>query len=290
MSGEWIRPLQCPVCDEPLIDQTKSWRCANGHSFDVAREGYANLLRPHKRLPDTVGDSPEMLRARREFLAEGFYDPLSDLINSLVLTAVARQPTPVVVDVGCGEGYFLRRLAQQMTGQEMALFGVDIAKTAVRMAAKQMGGHGRFLVADVYDKLPIADHAAQVLLNIFAPRHPAEFARILASEGCLLVVIPAPDHLQSLRAQFSLIDIQAEKQAFITTQFEGLFTVQQIHPLTFPLRLKAQTLQLLIHMMPGVRHLTPAQWTVIRSAPMLETNASFIVLQLGRVAGEGFTG
>jgi len=295
MTGEWIRPLCCPVCGEPLLDRVKSWQCANGHSFDVAREGYVNLLRGHKKLPDTVGDSPEMLRARREFLAQGFYEPLSDLINSLVQTAVGPtavtgQPAPVVVDVGCGEGYYLRRLAQQPAGREWAFFGVDIAKTAVRMAAKQAGGVGRLLVADVYDRLPFADDSVQLLLNLFAPRHPAEFARILAPGGQLLVVAPAPDHLESLRVRFGLIKIQDEKQAFIIAQFEEFFSVQQVHALAFPLHLQSHALQGLVNMMPGVRHLSAEQWAKIQSTSQIETKASFIVLQLDRVAGEGLAG
>ncbi|NJN55557.1 MAG: hypothetical protein HC804_12860, partial [Anaerolineae bacterium] len=103
MNGEWIRPLLCPICDQPLMEFGQTWQCANRHSFDVAREGYVNLLQRQRKLPQTVGDSPEMLRARREFLASGFYDPLSDLLNERVVTAVTGQTSPIVVDVGCGE-------------------------------------------------------------------------------------------------------------------------------------------------------------------------------------------
>lgn len=282
MQGNWIRPLICPICAQPLADYTQTWQCPAGHSFDVAREGYVNLLRRHKKLPEMVGDASEMLRARREFLAQGYYEPLSDVVNGLVVTAVAGQPTPVIVDVGCGEGYYLRRLGQQLTGQPAALFGVDIAKTAVRLAAKRVGGYGRFLVADVHDKLPFADQSVQVLLNLFAPRHPAEFARLIAPGGLLLVVIPAPDHLQSLRSQFGLIGIQAEKQAFLAAQFADLFTVQSVQTMAFPLHLDNHSLSLLIQMMPGARHLTPPQQEAIAQTPVVETVASFVVLPMTR--------
>ncbi len=255
-----------------------------GHSFDVAREGYVNLLRRHKKLPGTVGDAPEMLRARREFLARGFYEPLSDVVNEMVATAVADHPAPVIVDVGCGEGYYLRRLAQRLAGQPAALFGVDIAKTAVRLAAKGGGGYGRYLVADVNEQLPFADQSVHMLLNLFAPRHPAEFARLVTPGGLLLVVIPAPDHLQSLREQFALMGIQAEKEAHITAQFAGLFAAQPAQTVRFPLQLDTLSLSWLIQMMPGARHLTPPQQEAIAQSPALETVASFVVLRMMRDA------
>ncbi|MBX3056035.1 MAG: methyltransferase domain-containing protein [Anaerolineae bacterium] len=282
MTGEWIRPLICPVCARPLGDYGQVWRCPAGHSFDVAREGYANLLRRHKKLPETVGDTPEMLRARREFLARGFYEPLSEVINEIVVTAVATLPAPVIVDMGCGEGYYLRRLAARLAGQPTALFGVDVAKTAVRLAAKGGGGHGRYLVADVNEPLPFADQSVHVLLNLFAPRHPAEFARLLAPGGLLLIVIPAPDHLQSLRDRFVLMGIQPEKGAHITAQFAGLFVAQPAQTVSFPLQLDAFSLSWLIQMMPGARHLTPPQQEAIAQTPGMETVASFVVMRMMR--------
>jgi len=292
MDSEWIRPLLCPICAQPLADYRQTWRCPTGHSFDVAREGYVNLRRGHKRLSETVGDAPEMLRARREFLSRGFYEPLSDLINEQVVTAVTNQPVPVVVDAGCGEGYYLGRLAgrlaQRLAGQGakgVSLFGLDIAKTAVRMAAKQVGGHGRFLVTDLNDRLPFADQSVQVLLNLFAPRHPVEFARLIRPDGLLLTVIPAPDHLQSLRDRFGLLRIQAEKQAYIATQFAGLFALQPAQTITFPLYLDNRALSYLIQMMPGARHLMPPQVEAIARAPVVETVASFVVLPMVRSGG-----
>lgn len=282
MTGEWIRPLICPICAQPLADYVQTWRCPAGHSFDVAREGYTNLLRRHKKLPETVGDSPEMLWARREFLARGFYEPLSDVINERVVTAVASQPDPVIVDVGCGEGYYLRRLVQRLAGQPTALFGVDIAKTAVRLAAKRGDGHGRYLVADVNAQLPFADNSVHVLLNLFAPRHPAEFARLVTSGGLLLLAMPAPDHLQSLRDRFGLIGIQPEKLAHVATQFTDLFAMQPAQAVTFPLRLENETLQWLIQMIPGARHLTPEQQEEIAQTAVMETVASFVVVMMKR--------
>ncbi len=283
MKGEWIRPLICPICAQPLSDYGQTWQCPAGHSFDVAREGYVNLRRGHKKLPEMAGDSPEMLRARREFLERGFYEPLSDVINERVATAVATQPAPVIVDVGCGEGYYLRRLAAALDGRPTHLFGVDIAKTAVRMAAKRGGGgYGRYLVADVNEKLPFADQSAYVLLNLFAPRHLAEFARLVTPGGQLLIAIPASDHLQSLRDRFALIGIQPEKLTHVSAQFASLFTIQPAQIVTFPLRLENDALYWLIQMMPGARHLTAGQQEVIAHTAVVETVASFVVLPMVR--------
>ncbi len=278
MAEKWLRPLICPVCDEPLAEGEQTLQCARRHSFDIAREGYVNLLLRHKRLPETVGDSPEMLRARREFLWRGFFDPLSARLNALAAGSVAGQAEPVVVDVGCGEGFYLKRLAAWLPAPDSRLFGVDVAKTAVRMAAKG-GGHGRYLVADVHGKLPFASQSVHILLNIFAPRHPAEFARILAPGGRLLVVTPTPAHLSSLRQTFGLLEVQAEKQAHIRRQFAGAFYLAQTETLEYRMWLDNEALLTLIQMTPSARHLTPVQWAPIQNTPHIITEASFELWQ-----------
>ncbi|MBV9230780.1 MAG: rRNA (guanine-N1)-methyltransferase, partial [Chloroflexi bacterium] len=130
--------LACPVCGAQFGSADKTLRCANGHSFDIAREGYVNLLL--KKLP---GDSKEMLVARRNFLERGCYRPLSDAINELVYGCLREQQgasdeaeTANILDAGCGEGYYVGRLQHYLSTQQVPVscwsIGIDISKEAVR--------------------------------------------------------------------------------------------------------------------------------------------------------------
>ena len=181
--------FRCPVCKGALVEGERAWRCEDGHSYDVAREGYVNLLITHQRRQREPGDSAEMLRHRRRFLDAGHYAPLKDAITALVPVGAS------VLDVGCGEGYYTRDLPNP-------LWGVDIAKAAVRMAAKRGAADGRYAVASAYD-LPVLDGAADVVLSVFAPLHSPEFERVLRpGSGRVITVVPGPRHLDGLKARF----------------------------------------------------------------------------------------
>lgn len=189
--------FRCPVCREPLpgADDGRSWRCATGHTYDVAREGYANLLITHQRRQRDPGDSVEMLRHRRAFLDAGHYGVLAESVRQ----AAELQPGTAVLDAGCGEGYYTRNWVADHAG--LALAGVDIAKPAVRMAAKRAASPAaRYAVASVYD-LPVLDASVDLAVSIFAPLHSPEFERVLRAGGRLLTVTPGPDHLAGLKAK-----------------------------------------------------------------------------------------
>ncbi|MGB6453307.1 MAG: methyltransferase domain-containing protein [Streptosporangiaceae bacterium] len=178
---------RCPVCRERLILSTddRRWACGAGHSFDEAREGHVNLLLArHSRQP---GDSPEMVRARRRFLASGAYSPLS----AAIAQAVGSEHPGVVLDVGCGEGSHTRALSAP------AVAGVDIAKTAVAAAARAHPS-GMYAVASAAD-LPLADGVVDVAVAVFAPVIAAELARVIRPGGAVIIASPGPDHLEGLR-------------------------------------------------------------------------------------------
>src|SRR4051812_16725214 len=141
---------RCPVCHGPLREAERTWRCGEGHTYDVAKEGYVNLLITHQRRQREPGDSVEMLRARRAFLEAGHYAPLRDALAE-------RVPGGSVLDVGCGEGYYTRAVDTEVDRAQAGVWGVDIAKEAVRLAARRGGPGHRFAVASAYD-LPVLDH------------------------------------------------------------------------------------------------------------------------------------
>jgi 23S rRNA (guanine745-N1)-methyltransferase len=178
------------VCRQPLAltADARRWACPAAHSFDVAREGYVNLLTTRQRSGHQPGDSAEMVRARRRFLATGAYDPLSSAVADLV---AADQPG-VVLDVGCGEGRHTRAIAAPL------VLGIDVSKPAVAAAAR---GHpaGRYAVASAAD-IPLDDAVVDVAVNMFGPVTAAELARIVRGGGLVLAAHPGPRHLAELRA------------------------------------------------------------------------------------------
>lgn len=195
--------FRCPVCAAPLSGG-KTLVCPNRHSFDRARCGYVNLLLSNASKTQH-GDDRAMVAARRAFLERGYYRP--------ILRAVLDAATPCcpagcrVLDAGCGEGWYTAELARALTdgGLGFSLLGVDISKEALRAAAGRLRMYGVGLtgnfdlaVASVFH-LPVADRSCDLVLSLFAPCAPAEFARVLTPNGVLLRVVPAARHLWSLK-------------------------------------------------------------------------------------------
>ena len=183
--------LLCPVCGQPLTREANCWRCENRHSFDIARQGYVNLLtvdRKHARHP---GDTKEMVAARKAFLDGGFYSPIAEKVTDLIAPFA---PT-AVLDAGCGEGYYLTCLQQSLPEAEFA--GIDISKDAVRFAAVR-NKHALWLTGTAA-ALPFADGSFNCVLSMFALTVEREFARVLKPGGRYLQVIAGPEHLMGLK-------------------------------------------------------------------------------------------
>ena len=189
---------QCPLCSEPLHLESRSWRCANGHSFDQAKEGYVNLLPVQQKRSREPGDSADMLNARRRFLEAGHYRPLAQAICAQLRSLVADNNSSAVLDLGCGEGYYSRAMAAS-GWPENSLYGIDIAKAGVRLAAKKQP-QAHFAVASSFH-LPVADASVDAVLRVFAPGPVEELVRVLKPGGVLLDVSPGPDHLWSLKSR-----------------------------------------------------------------------------------------
>lgn len=187
----------CPLCQQSLILQANSFVCASNHSFDLAKEGYLHLLPVQQKNSKVPGDSPLMMQSRRDFLNAGYYQPLSDAVNHYFAAVLPQQP--VVLDLGCGEGYYSNRLTQALADKELKLYGLDIAKTAIKKAAKSYPAI-QFCVASAWH-LPFADQSFDAALKLCAPCEPQELARVLKTEGLLLTVTPAPDHLVEIKQQ-----------------------------------------------------------------------------------------
>lgn len=185
----------CPICGGALERVQGEYGCGKGHRFDVAREGYVNLLPANRRHSKAPGDDSQMVLARSRFLDGGWYAPLRDR-----LWQIFEQDTPPgarVLDAGCGEGYYTAALAAHALERDGALAGVDISKSAVKRAAKRCPG-GEFAVASVY-RLPLGDGTVDAVVNCFSPLAIEEFHRVLRPGGVFLYVVPGPRHLWEMK-------------------------------------------------------------------------------------------
>ncbi|WP_411676403.1 putative RNA methyltransferase [Caproicibacter sp.] len=188
----------CPVCGEPLLREETAYRCPQGHSYDLAKEGYVYLLPPNKKHSADPGDSREMVAARRRFLEAGHYAPFSDCLNRLAEENLP-QGSPVILDAGCGEGYYAGRLREHLLkrGAAPEQYGFDISKSAVRAAAKKYQGIS-FAVGSIFG-IPALSASADVLTDVFAPIVPREYARVLRPGGFLILAVPSQRHLYGLK-------------------------------------------------------------------------------------------
>lgn len=196
-----ITPLYiCPICRETLSANASGFRCQKNHCFDLAKEGYVNLLPVQHKHSKDPGDNKDMVMARRAFLEQGYYQPL---INKLIsLYQQYGDLTKPVLDAGCGEGYYTHQ-HKQATNK---VYGVDIAKNAIKIAAKRYKDCA-FSVGTL-SNLSFEDELFGWIYSIYAPILEQEFTRVLSTGGYLLTVTPAENHLFELK---SLIYRQAQQ-------------------------------------------------------------------------------
>jgi 23S rRNA (guanine745-N1)-methyltransferase len=182
---------RCPICQLSLNKQDNLWQCCNKHSFDIAKEGYVNLLPVQFKHSKNPGDSKVMVQARRHFLNLGYYQPLADKIVALYKEYSAQSIN--VLDAGCGEGFYTKHLALNNN----AIYGVDIAKEAIKLAAKQNKAN-YYSVGSVF-QLPFVDNFFSWILSVYAPISQDEIQRVLADDGFILTVTPGENHLLALK-------------------------------------------------------------------------------------------
>lgn len=191
--------FKCPICNEKLNKENYSHRCTNNHSFDVARQGYVNLLPVNKKHSDNPGDSKDMVLSRREFLESGKYKCFSDKLNELVVQYSNDSQNLSILDCGCGEGYYDGRLMHELDELKInyQLFGFDISKEAIRFAAGKYK-KAQFFVGSCFN-MPLAEACFDLAINIFAPMVEGEFCRVLKKGGYLIYAVPGKNHLMGLK-------------------------------------------------------------------------------------------
>jgi 23S rRNA (guanine745-N1)-methyltransferase len=189
--------LCCPLDKLALLQENAQLRCANGHSFDIARQGYVNLLVTSDKRSRDPGDSKEMVVARRAFLSSGHYEPVAQRLAQLVRPLTRLDS--VIVDAGCGEGYYLEQLRAQLPASRHSaptLIGFDISRAAVQAATRRFAA--TWLVASNRN-IPLTAGSADCLLSLFGFPVFESFRRLLKDSGALLTVNAGPQHLIELR-------------------------------------------------------------------------------------------
>lgn len=261
--------FRCPICSAALERGEKRYLCPKGHSYDLAREGYVNLLPANRKHAKDPGDDREMVAARGRFLEGGWYAPLRETLCRL--TAQARPQA--LLDCGCGEGYYTAGVCAALREQtpDLQAAGVDLSRHALKRAARRDRG-GEFAVASVYH-LPLGEGSVDLLLNCFSPLALEEFRRVLRPGGGFLYVVPGARHLWELKEVLYERPYENQEQAI---PYEG-FTYRDIVPVEFSMALPAPALGDLFAMTPYCWKTPKAGVERLRALTHLDVTASFRV-------------
>lgn len=193
--------LACPIDGEKLIQRDKQLVCENGHSFDLARQGYINLLPVQHKRSRYPGDSKEMVVARTHFLSTGTYEPIANKLAKISLSHINADSSTCILDAGCGEGYYFdylyHFLQKNNASNEISFIGLDISKYAIIDSAKR--NKNISWVVGTNKQPPIQDQTADIIICVFGFHSFEGFNKILKSQGVIILVEAGAEHLKELR-------------------------------------------------------------------------------------------
>lgn len=263
----------CPICGQKLKKGEKSYICRDGHSFDISRKGYVNLLTTKGRNPVKSGDNKDMIRARSVFLDTDSYKPLAQKIGQISAELTADVKEPVIIDAGCGEGYYTCIYAQ--TNPTATLIGIDISKHGIDHAASRarMGSleNVRFAVASAFS-LPVREECADIIVSCFAPVSNDEYARVLKKGGYLVIACPTGKHLLGLKNLLYDKPYLNEPNVYALNKFE----LADTQTLEYDITLTSSEQIMALFTMTPYYFKTPAEAVEkLRSLGSLETEVGF---------------
>ena len=281
-------PLLCPVCRDALrfgVGDARTLACGAGHSFDAAKQGYFNFLVGKGTVFEA--DSADMVAARFDFLSAGHYQPLADALAHLAAPALLATPgrQGVVLDAGTGTGHYLRAVLDRVSRDpavprdpsadsvSAAAIGLDISKFALRRAAR-MNPEALNVVGDVWQPLPVAENAVDVVTVVFAPRNAPEFARVLRPGGRLVVVTPRPGHLEEVAGLTGMLGIEPAKDERLAASLGQHFAPVEARDLDLTLTLSPRDVANLAYMGPAGHHLDRAALAALEAALPARTAVS----------------
>lgn len=241
--------FSCPHCGQVLSIDQASLRCSNRHTFDIAKQGYVNLAPQAKQ---STNYHKQSFENRQAFLEQGYYDHLYQAIEQVV----REKRLTSLLDIGCGEGFYSRKLAQDHTRQILAF---DISKESILLAARaDQSKLVKWFVGDL-TKLPIQDHTIDGVLDIFSPANYQEFARVLKKDGLLIKLVPGPNHLKELRylAKEQLRNESYDNQDIVTHFKSYVEVIEEV--------LVSRTLPISLHHVQVLADMTPLFFQVDQS-------------------------
>ena len=246
----------CPICQENLTLVETSLKCNNRHSFDLAKFGYVNLA---PQIKQSANYDKENFQNRQQILEAGFYQAILDSVSDLLANS---ETSTTVLDIGCGEGFYSRKL--QENHPEKTFYAFDISKDSVQIAAKSEPNWAvNWFVGDLA-RLPIKDGSMDILLDIFSPANYGEFRRVLSKDGILIKVIPTKNHLKEIRqkVQDQLTNKDYSNQD-IKNHFQEHFTILSSQTASLTKTITAEQLQALLSMTPLLFHIdqTKIDWS-----------------------------
>ena len=266
-----LSKIKCPICGSDFEIKNDSSLLCNGqkrHCYDFSASGYVNFMPPGST---DGGDSKEAVAARRNFLSKNYYRPCADALAATLRKYVA--PESVLIDAGCGEGYYLSLVAKD----GYSVSGIDISKSAVQAASKLMGAtgvpNGFFAVGSVFD-LPFVDSSADAVINVFAPCSEKEFSRVLRQDGILAVVYAGPDHLMGLKQALYTETHQNDGRADMP---EGMELIEEVR-VRFDITVEGQeNIQNLFSMTPYYWRTSKTDSEKLKAIESLKTPVDMII-------------
>ncbi len=193
--------LACPIDGQKLEAHDKQYVCENGHSFDIARQGYVNLLPVQHKRSRQPGDSKKMVTARTEFLDSGVYQPIADRLSGIILSQIIDGKETCLMDAGCGEGYYLEHVFSALKNVDgegtISFVGLDISKEAIISATKR--NRKISWIVGTNRQPPVTDSSVDIIMCVFGFQSYEGFNKVLKDGGIIILVEPGPDHLKELR-------------------------------------------------------------------------------------------
>lgn len=261
--------LRCPVCREALLKEQNGYRCQAGHTYDIAKEGYVNLLLANKKKTALPGDSKEMLQGRRRFLEQGYYLPLLNKLSALCGSLTPDEEL-TLLDIGCGEGYFTAGV-QEKNRNIRQCWGLDVSKAAVQLAAKKYK-QCQFAVASSQE-LPFLCQSIGLVFNINSPINSEEIVRVLKDEGIYLRISPEANHLWTLKTH---VYDEPRPHTGEPIEISGL-QFQQRETVAFDMVVEKAFIADLLLMTPYYWHARADQQQAIGALSKLVTPAGFYI-------------
>lgn len=261
--------LICPICKDKLTKcmEKKVYTCKNNHSYDIAKQGYVNLIISNQKRSKNPGDSKEMVLARVDFLNRGFYKTICNKINEVIYEYLKDIKEKInILDVGCGEAYYLSQLKSYIDKKDVEgnYYGMDVSKEAVKYAAK-LYKDCIFAVGNNYH-IPVENDSVDCVLSVFSPIDIDEINRVLKKNGIFIRVLPRTNHLIELR-KIIYNEVNLNEKVYIADENKDEYLREE--NISFNMELNKEEIQSLLKMTPHYWKSTPENKTKLEEIDSL---------------------